>query len=90
VNCLLRDRVLFALLALPEGDSRKVVSLLDVIAAEPVNRAQAAFRDGVGRTGYVCGVDRFRVYYYVANNGRVTFTDLRQSPPRARAMEVRD
>ena len=89
MNYLLRDRVLFALLAMPEEQARKVVSLLDAIAAEPASRAQAAFQDTAGRTGYACAAGQFRIYYYVARDGRVTFTDLRQVPPRSRPAKHR-
>jgi hypothetical protein len=81
VNYSLRDRVLFALLVLPEEEMRTVVALLDAIAAAPLSRAQATFRDGAGRSGYVCAAVRLRLYYYVAKSGRVTFTDLRHTPP---------
>ena len=60
---------------------RSIVSLFDTIAAAPVNHAQVAFQDAAGRCGYVCSAGALRVYYYVAGNGRVTFTDVRQGPP---------
>jgi hypothetical protein len=76
----LHDRVLFALLVLREEEIRKLIALFDSIADAPLNRAQVTFRDAVGRSGYVCSMGRFRVYYYVVSNGGVTFTDLRLAP----------
>jgi hypothetical protein len=84
VNYSLRDRVLFALLALPEDEVRRLVALLDTITAAPLSHAQASFQDSAGRTGYVRAAGRFRVYYYVATSGRVTFTDPRQAAPSRR------
>ena len=81
MNYFVRDRVLFALLVLPEKEMRTMVSLFDAIAAAPVNYAQVTFQDAAGRSGYVYSAGALRVYYYVAGNGRVTFTDLRQVPP---------
>ncbi len=79
MNYSLSDRVLFALLVLPEEESRCVLARLDAGAAAPVSQAQASFHDSAGHTGYVCVVGRFRLYYYLAKNGCVTLTDLRHA-----------
>lgn len=74
----LRDRVLFGVLALEEREANALVALFDAVVADPIGRAKAAFYDSAGRTGYVCVLGRFRLYYFVAKNGHVTLTDLRQ------------
>lgn len=74
----LRDRVLFALLVLPDVELPQLLRLFDSVAAAPLRRTNASFRDTAGRRGYVCAAGQFRLYYFVARDGHVTFTDLRQ------------
>jgi hypothetical protein len=68
------------LLVLPDDEMRQVVALLDAVAAAPLDRTVAVFYDAEGRPGYACGAVQFRVYFYIAKNERVTFSDPQHAP----------
>ncbi len=72
----LNDRVLFGLLAVEGEDLRALLSGLEQIEADPVGASNGAALDHDGQMAYSAAAGRFRIYYRIARNGRVTFTEL--------------
>lgn len=78
----LHDRVVQGLLALDDTTLRRVHAIIEWIAAQTVQAAQAGGFDDDGRPVYRHRVFGFYLHYFIARDGRVIFTDLyRHSEP---------
>jgi hypothetical protein len=76
----LHDRVVQGLLALDDANLRRVYAVIEWIAAQPVQAAQAAAIDEDNREVFVHEAGHFRLIYYIARDGRVIFTELLAKP----------
>jgi hypothetical protein len=72
----LSDRVLFGLLAVEDGDLRRLLSAIARIESDPVGSCQAAAYDRRGRLVYAASNGRYWLYYWINRSGRVHFVEM--------------
>ncbi len=76
----LNDRVLFGLLAAEDVENRALRAAMERIEADPIGACHSGALDHKGRLVYAASVERFWLYYWISQSGRVHFIELLPDP----------